>query len=111
MFAPFVWATDDKVDNQAKMVSLGRPGVGEAFLADHGFEPEERFEVPFFMEFADPAAYARGLAATGPAYEAIQSIGLDKFMSDAVELAESRVRDGLPLRGHIQLFGYIGTKQ
>ncbi len=36
------------------MVSLGRPGVGEAFLTDAGFEPEERFVVPFFMEYADP---------------------------------------------------------
>lgn len=110
MFAPFLWATQEKVDNQAKMVSLGRPGMGEKFLADHGFEPEKRFEVPFFMEYADPETFARGLAATGPAYEAIQTIGLDRFIEDATALATERVRDGLPLRGHIQLFGYMGTK-
>ncbi len=111
MFQPFLWATDEKVENQAKMVSLGHPGVGEAFLDDHGFEPEERFEVPFFMEFADPESYARAIASTGPAYEAIQSIGLDKFLADAAELASERVREGLHLRGHIQLFGYIGVKR
>lgn len=110
MFRPFTWATDKKVENQANMVALGRPGVGEAFMRDHGFDPEERFEVPFFMEYPDPETYARGLAATGPAYEAIQEIGLEQFLEAASSLAEERVREGLPLRGEIQLFGYVGTK-
>ena len=111
MMAPFLWATEDKVRHQADMVALGRPGVGEAFLGERGFDVAERFEVPFYFEFPDPETYARGLAATGPAYEAIQSIGEDEFVARATELAAGQVRDGLPLRGHIQLFGYIGTKR
>ena len=111
MFEPFLWADEAKVENQAKMVSLGRPGVGEAFLSDRGFDPAERFEVPFVLEFADPATFARGLAATGPAYEAIQRIGEEEFVARAAALAEEHVRPGLPLRGQIQLFGYIGTKR
>lgn len=110
MFQPFTWATDEKVQNQANMVALGRPGIGEAFMRDHGFEPEERFEVPFFMEYPDPETYARGLAATGPAYEAIQDIGMEEFLDAATSLAEEHVREGLPLRAEIQLFGYVGTK-
>jgi SAM-dependent methyltransferase len=110
MFAPFLWATEEKVENQAAMVSLGRPGVGEAFLRDHGFEPDERFIVPFVMEYADPEAYARGLAATGPAYEAIQSIGEDEFIRRATELAREHVADGVPLRGQVELFGYVGQR-
>lgn len=111
MFEPFRWASGDKVDNQAHMVSLGRPGVGEAFLDERGFEVAERFEVPFVLEYADPATYARGLASTGPAYEAIQDIGEAEFVARATALAEGHVRPGLPLRGSIQLFGYIGTKR
>ena len=111
MFQPFIWAEQDKVDHQADMVSLGRPGVGEAFLDEHGFEPAERVEVPFVLEYADPATYARGLASTGPAYEAIQSIGEDAFIARATALAEEHVRPGLPLRGTIQLFAYVGTKR
>lgn len=111
MLAPFLWATDDKVQHQADMVSLGRPGVGEAFLGDRGFDVGERFEIPFVFEFADPDTYARGLAATGPAYEAIQTTGEDEFLARAADLARSHVREGLPLRGQIQLFGYIGTKR
>ena len=110
MFLPFRWALEAQVDNQAQMVSLGRPGVGEAFLADGGFAPEERFVVPFFIECADPDAYARGLASSGPAYEAIQHIGEVEFHQRATALAAEHVRAGLPLRGEIQLFGYIGVK-
>jgi SAM-dependent methyltransferase len=36
--APFLLASEPKVENQAAMVSLGRPGVGEALLADKGFD-------------------------------------------------------------------------
>jgi SAM-dependent methyltransferase len=111
MMQPFQWATDDKIRHQADMVALGRPGVGEAFLAERGFDVAERFEIPFFFEYPDPETYARGLAATGPAYEAIESIGEDDFVARATDLARSQVRDGLPLRGHIQLFGYVGTKR
>ncbi len=111
MMAPFLWATDEKIQHQADMVSLGRPGIGEAFLDEHGFDVAPRFEVPFVFEFADPQTYARGIASTGPAYEAIQSIGEEEFIDRATELAAARVRDGLALRGEIQLFGYIGTKR
>ena len=111
MFEPFRWATDAKVDNQANMVALGKPGIGEGFLRDAGFEPQDRFVVPFAMEFADPEMYARGLASTGPAYEAIQNIGEATFLERAAALARQHVVEGVPLRGEVQLFGYIGIKQ
>jgi len=111
MMAPFRWATDDKVQHQADMVSLGRPGVGEAFLDRCGFDVAERFEIPFVFEFPDPDTFARALASTGPGFEAIQSIGEDEFLDRATLLATEHVRDGLALRGEVQLFGYIGTKR
>jgi SAM-dependent methyltransferase len=111
MMLPLTWATEEQVQHQADMVVLGRPGIGEAFLTEHGFEVGERFEIPFVVEFADPETYARGMASTGPAFEAIQTIGEEAFLERATELATSYVRDGLPLRGEIQLFGYIGTKR
>jgi SAM-dependent methyltransferase len=111
MFTPFRWATDAKVKHQADMVGLGRPGIGEAFLAERGFDVEERFEVPFVLEFPDPETYARGLASTGPAFEAIQEVGEEQLIARMTAHAAERVRDGLPLRGQIQLFGYIGTKR
>ncbi len=111
MLAPFLWATQDKVQHQADMVALGRPGVGEAFLAERGFDVADRFEIPFAFEYPDPETYARGLAATGPAYESIQTVGEDEFVRRAAELAAEHVRHGLPLRARVQVFGYIGTKR
>ena len=105
--APFRLAVAEKVDNQAVMVSLGRPGAGEQLLASHGFLDVERLDVPFAWEFADPELYARALASTGPAYEAIQNVGEAEFYRAAVEQARGRLRDGLPLRADINVVGYL----
>jgi len=108
--APFLLATGEKIDNQAAMVALGRPGVGEQLLASHGFVDVERMAVPCALEFADPQLYARALASTGPAYEAIQNAGEAEFYRVAVELAQGQLRDGLPLRAEINIVGYLARK-
>jgi SAM-dependent methyltransferase len=108
--APFRLAATEKVDNQAAMVSLGRPGVGEQLLASHGFTAIERAAVPFAFEFADPEMFARALASTGPAYEAIQNAGEQEFRRAAVELAQAQVRDGLPLRAQLNVVAYLARK-
>ena len=105
--SPFRLASQPKVENQANMVALGRPGAGEELLSRHGFEDISRMTVPFAWEFADPDIYARALASTGPAYEAIQSVGEDEFLRRATELAREHVRDGLPLRAEIDVVGYL----
>ena len=76
----------------------------------YGFTDIERVAVPFAWEFADPQIYARALASTGPAYEAIQNVGEAEFHRAAVELAEGRLRDGLPLRAEINVVGYLARK-
>ena len=113
--SPFTLAEAPKVANQAAMVALGRPGVGEGLLASFGFEAIERVAIervaiPFVWEFADPEGYARALASTGPAYEAIQAVGEDAFRQAAIDLATERVREGLPLRAPIDVVGYIARK-
>jgi hypothetical protein len=104
---PFRLAATEKVDNQAAMVSLGRPGAGERLLEAHGFAAIERVDVPFALEFADPDLYARALASTGPAYEAIQNVGEAEFQRAAAELAREHLRDGLPLRASLNVVGYL----
>jgi alkylhydroperoxidase family enzyme len=107
---PFTLASRPKVANQAAMVALGRPGAGEQLLATWGFESVDRVEIPFIWEFADPDHYARALASTGPAYEAIQNVGEDAFVAYARDLARQRVRDGLPLRAPVLVVGYVARK-
>ena len=108
--APFSLAAAPKVENQAAMVALGRPGAGEAFLRDAGFTDVERIDIPFVFEFADPEVYARALASTGPAFEAIEAVGEAAFLQAAEELAREKVRDGLPLRAPVAVVGYVASK-
>jgi SAM-dependent methyltransferase len=108
--APFGLAAAEKVDNHAAMVSLGRPGAGEQLLESSGFADVERLNVPFAFEFADPEVYARAMASTGPAYEAIQNVGEAEFHRAAVEQAQGQLRDGLPLRAEINVVGYLARK-
>jgi SAM-dependent methyltransferase len=108
--APFRLAAAPKVENQAAMVSLGRPGAGEKLLASYGFVDVQRVDIPFAWEFSDPETYARSLASTGPAYEAIQNVGETSFFDAAVEQARAQVRDGLPLRALINVVGYLARK-
>ena len=108
--APFKLASRPKVENQASMVSLGRPGVGEALLVTYGFTEVQRVDIPFVWEFADPALYARALASTGPAYEATQNVGENAFLEAAFVEAEARLRDGLPLRAELASVAYLARK-
>jgi SAM-dependent methyltransferase len=107
---PFRLAAPEKVEHQAAMVSLGRPGAGERLLESCGFVDIERLDVPFAWEFADPEIYARALASTGPAYEAIQNVGEEDFRIAAVHQAGEQFRDGVPLRAEINVVGYLARK-
>jgi SAM-dependent methyltransferase/alkylhydroperoxidase family enzyme len=108
--SPFLLASEPKVENQAAMVSLGRPGVGEALLLDKGFDEIARNDISCVWEFSDPATYARALAATGPAFEAMQSVGEQEFIKAAEECARQQMRDGLPLRASIAIVAYTAKK-
>jgi SAM-dependent methyltransferase/alkylhydroperoxidase family enzyme len=108
--SPFLLASAPKVENQAAMVSLGRPGVGEALLLDKGYEEIARHDITCVWEFSDPETYARSLASTGPAFEAMQSVGEAEFIRTAEETARQQVRDGLPLRASIAIVGYTAKK-
>ena len=64
-------------------------------MAQAGFTRIRRHEIPFAWEFATPADYARSLASTGPAYEAILAVGETEFL----HYAEVAWRCGAGLRG------------
>lgn len=107
---PFRLAAGPKIEHQAAMVSLGRPGAGEDVLASAGFESVERIDLPFAWEFPDPDTYARSLASTGPAYEAIENVGETAFLEAAAAQAAEQVRAGLPLRAQINVVGFLARK-
>lgn len=104
--SPLRLAPEEQVRYQGQLVSLGRPDVGEAVLAEAGFIDVRRHHVPFAWEFPDPETFARMLAATGPAYEAIRAVGEDAFHRHCVAVATERLREGLPLRAEIDCVGF-----
>jgi len=108
--APFRLATEEKVDNQAAMVSLGRPGAGEAILESNGFVDIRRIDVPMAWEFPDPEVFARALSSTGPAFEAIQNVGEETFYAAAVQQAQEHLAEGPLLRAQINVVGYLAQK-
>ncbi|MGD9986138.1 class I SAM-dependent methyltransferase [Pseudonocardia sp.] len=110
LLAPFRLATQAQIGHQSAMVGLKQPGVAAAFLASAGLEPGELIDVPFVMEYADAEHYARGLAASGPAYEAIQTAGAEAFHAACMDAVQPFLQDGLPIRAAIRLFGIVGTK-
>lgn len=107
---PFRMADSGRLENQAAMVSLGRPGAGEDLLARSGFVDIERVDLPFVWEFADPEMFARACASTGPAYEAIQNVGEAAFLEAATQQADQLIRHGLPLRAEIAVVGYLARR-
>jgi hypothetical protein len=50
------------------------------------------------------------LASTGPAYEAMQNVGEDEFIRNAIELARIQMRDGHVLRAEIRVVGFVARK-
>jgi uncharacterized peroxidase-related enzyme len=104
--SPLALAAEEKVQAQAAMKSLGRPGLGEEILTAAGFVGVRRHHVPFVWEFPDPETFARMLASTGPAYEAVQAVGAEEFHRRCIEVASERVREGLPLRAEIDCVGF-----
>ncbi len=93
------------------MVALGRPGAGEELLAPVRVRRRRAGRGALRLGVRrSRRPYARALASTGPAYEAIQAVGEAAFTEYAIELATERVRDGLPLRAQIDLVGYVARK-
>ena len=110
LLAPLALASAPNMEHQAAMVALGRPGAGEDLLGRYGFVDVERVEITCAIEFPDPETYARALASTGPAYEALQDLGEPAWLEAALATAREQVRDGLPLRAVLPLVGYTGRK-
>ena len=110
LFSPFRLAGAPQLAHQSDMVALKQPGAAARFLADAGLDAGEVFEVPFVLEFADAAHYARALASTGPGYESVQAVGEEAFEAACLDAAQPFVRAGLPIRGALSLFGIVGTR-
>jgi 2-polyprenyl-3-methyl-5-hydroxy-6-metoxy-1,4-benzoquinol methylase len=108
------WATVDEGWGRKAVdfATLSEPGNCREYVAVHhrlGVDGGDRL-LDVACGSGTPELYARALAATGPAYEAIQNVGQAEFHRAAVEQARGQLRDGLPLRAEIKVVGYLARK-
>jgi ubiquinone/menaquinone biosynthesis C-methylase UbiE len=84
----------------------GRAGVIDAMLRATGFEILERGHVPVVNEWPTVDVAVRALAAAGPAFPAIETIGIDAFRDALREVVEPMLVQGLGIRIRSEL-GWI----
>jgi len=108
LFAVLGQTAEHEREHTSTMVSIGRPGVAEQLMADAGLLPGTRTTVRLYWEFPDVEGTARALAATGPAYLAIQHIGEEAFMASAREAAAGLYVEGVGVRAEVELQCLVG---
>jgi len=108
LFAVLGQTAEHERDHTSMMVSIGRPGVAEQLMTDAGLLPGTRTTVRLYWEFPDVELTARALAATGPAYLAMQHIGEEAFMASAREAAAGLYVEGVGVRAEVELQCLVG---
>jgi len=108
LFAVLGQTAEHERDNTSAMVSIGRPGVAEQLMTDAGLRPGTRTMVRLCWEFPDVEWTARALAATGPAFLAIQHIGEAAFLAAARAAAAGLYVEGIGVRAEVELQCLVG---
>jgi hypothetical protein len=90
------------------IVSIGLPGVAEQLMADAGLEVGTRTSLKLHWEFPDADDAARTLASTGPAYLAIEHLGVATFQEAVREAAASLYIEGVGIRAEVEVQCLVG---
>jgi SAM-dependent methyltransferase len=109
LFAVLGQTPQEERDNTGAMVRIGRPGVAEQLMIEAGLEPGTRTSLRLHWEFADVELAARALAATGPAYLAIQHLGEEAFLQSAQEAATGLYVEGIGVRAEVEVQCLVGV--
>jgi len=95
--------------NTASIVSIGIPGAAEQLMADAGLEVGTRTSLKLHWEFPDAEYAAQALAAVGPAYLAIEHLGVDAFMEAVREAASEFYIEGVGIRTEVDVQFLVGV--
>lgn len=107
-FAVLGLTAEHERERTSTLASIGRPGVAEQLMTDAGLLPWPRTTVRLHWEFPDVEWTARVLAATGPAYLAIQHLGEEAFMASARAAAAGLYVEGIGGRAEVELQCLVG---
>jgi hypothetical protein len=109
LFAVLGQATQTERDNTGAMINIGHPEVAEQLMSAAGLVPGTRTSLRLHWEFPDVDLAVRALAATGPAYLAIQHVGEKAFMASARQAAASLYVEGVGVRAEVELQCLVGA--
>jgi len=99
----------DHVSATINQGDTGRPGVAEQMLKDAGLEFADRGAVQVISELPDLDLTVRALAAAGPSWPAIQSVGYDRFAEALRQAMLPLYVEGIGVR-IVSEFGWITGK-
>ena len=108
--SPFLLASEPKVEDQAAMVSLGRPGVGEAFFS---IKASKRSLATRSLAFGSSQIQRPTRAHSRqqvPHTKLFRASGEEGFLRPPKHCARQQLREGLPLRASIAIVGYTAKK-
>jgi len=96
----------DHVSATINQGDTGRPGVAEQMLKDAGLDFAERGTVQVVGELPDLDLTVRALAAAGPSWPAIESVGYDQFAETLRQAMLPLYVEGIGVR-IVSEFGWI----
>jgi hypothetical protein len=95
--------------NTTSLVSIGLPGAAEQLMADAGLDVGTRTSLKLHWEFPDAECAARALASVGPAYLAIEHLGIDAFMDAVRRAAAGFYVEGVGIRTEVEVQFLVGV--
>jgi SAM-dependent methyltransferase len=109
LFAVVGRTSQKERQNTTSIVSIGLPGVAEQLMIDAGFVVGPRTSLKLHWEFPDADLAARTLSSTGPAYLAIEHLGMETFMEAAREAATGFYIEGVGIRTEVEVQFLVGV--
>jgi SAM-dependent methyltransferase len=109
LFAVLGQTKPDERQHTTSMVRIGLPGAAEQLMTEAGLEVGSRTSLKLHWEFPDADYAAQILAAIGPAYLAIEHLGVEAFMAAVREAATGLYSKGVGIRAEVEVQFLVGT--
>lgn len=90
------------------LVRIGLPGAAEQLMTDAGLKVGTRTSLKLHWEFPNAQCAAQTLASIGPAYLAIEHLGVEAFMEAMREAASSLYIAGVGIRAEVEVQFLVG---
>lgn len=108
LFAALGRTNQEERQHTASIVRIGLPGAAEQLMTDTGLEVGTRTSIKLHWEFPNTQCAAQTLASIGPAYLAIEHLGVETFMETVREAATGLYIEGIGIRAEVEVQFLVG---